>query len=127
MAYQPYYSPPDRSAAECLRLWETVTYRARKACNRQDGDFAERITQQAQRTGWEPTPMQMDLMRKMVDRYCPSGMALDLDLIPGATIGWSPETAVETYACERCNADGAAPHVASGRMLCASCAARKGR
>lgn len=127
MAYHPYYSPPARSAGECFRLWKTVAYRAQQAGDRQDCDFAERIDQQAHRPGWEPTSMQLDLMRELVERYCPSGMALDLDLIPGATPVWTAEPVVETHACERCNADGATPHVASGRMLCASCAARKGR
>lgn len=119
--FRSTFAPP-RSAAECLRLWATVTFRAIEAGNRQDIDFTDRIMLQAHRPGWEPTPMQMDLMRKLVDRYCPSGMGLDLDLIPGAEIGWTTEPVAETQACERCNADGATLHVASGRVLCTTCA-----
>ena len=107
---------PERSEAECLWLWPTVLLRVAPAG--QDYDFAHRIMQQSSRPGWSASPMQLDLMRRMVKHYAPEGIRLDPDLIERASTGWAEE---EVHACERCNADGATLHMASGRMLCAAC------
>lgn len=69
---------PERSAEECLWLWPTVWHRANGS---QDQDFADRIEQQAKRPDWEPSPMQLDLMRRMVNHYAPDGIRLDPELI----------------------------------------------
>ncbi|WP_146161897.1 hypothetical protein [Pseudogemmobacter blasticus] len=86
MAPRPLFAP-ERTAEECLWLWPTVLIRSGETG--QDQDFADRIMQQAQRPGWEPSPLQLDLMRRMVKHYCPDGIRLDPDLIAGASTGWS--------------------------------------
>jgi hypothetical protein len=67
-----------KSVAECLWLWPTVIHRA---SYRQDADFAARIDQQSQRPDWEPSPMQLNLMRRMVEHYVPDGIRLDPEMI----------------------------------------------
>lgn len=82
---------PERSLKECMRVWETVCYRAQQAGDRQGVDFADKIAHQVGRPGWEPSPLQLAYIRKLVDQYCPTGMGLDLELVPGASIGWRLE------------------------------------
>ncbi|WP_323009823.1 hypothetical protein [Paracoccus sp. (in: a-proteobacteria)] len=119
MTYRSIFAP-ERSAAECLWLWPTVLHRAAPG---QDHDFADRIDHQAARKGWEPSPMQLALMRRMVDHYVPDGIRVDpelIDMAEAVTGGQSDDPPPQP--CEKCNADGATLHVASGRMLCATCA-----
>lgn len=116
MTYIPRYAPPERSAAECLWLWPTVVFRAAPG---QDADFAHRIELQALRPGWEPSTMQLSLMRRMVKHYVPDGIRLDPELA-GMAVKAAPEVPISP--CEKCNADGAILHVASGRVLCGTCA-----
>jgi hypothetical protein len=80
---------PERSVAECLWLWPTVIIRAPKGS--MDADFADRIMQQSARPKWEPSPMQLEMMRRVVKTHVPDGIRLDPDLIEGATIGWTEE------------------------------------
>lgn len=80
---------PERSVAECLWLWPTVLIRAPEGS--MDADFAHRIMHQSARPKWEPSPMQLDLMRRMVNHFVPDGIRLDPDLIEGATTGWAEE------------------------------------
>lgn len=80
MVYKPTTRDfmPERSADECLRLWGTVTVRARGTTHQQ---FADRISHQAVRPDWEPSPLQLEFMRKLVDLYAYDDIALDPELI----------------------------------------------
>ena len=69
---------PERSLEECLRLWGTVMVRAKDPTHRQ---FAERIDHQAARPDWEPSPLQLAFIRKLVDLYAYDDIALDPELI----------------------------------------------
>lgn len=78
MVYTPHVIIPELTAEECIWLWPSVIHRA---ADGQDCDFADKIDQQSMRPDWEPSPMQLDLMRRMVRHYVPDGIRLDPDLI----------------------------------------------
>lgn len=83
-----FHADQERSVAECLRLWMTVLYRAAPGTHKQ---FADRIMQQRQRPGWEPTPLQLRFMRELVAIYAPDDIALDPEFVPDMAerTGWS--------------------------------------
>lgn len=81
MVFRPsarQFAVPERSLDECLRLWGTVTVRAKGPTHRA---FAERIAHQAARPEWVPGIQQMAFIRKLVDLYASDDIALDPELI----------------------------------------------
>lgn len=69
---------PERSLDECMRLWGTVTVRAK---THQHREFADRIVHQAARPDWVPGVQQMAFIRQLVDLYASDDIALDPQLI----------------------------------------------
>ncbi|GAB1379918.1 hypothetical protein [Pararhodobacter aggregans] len=79
MTYTPRFNYiPERTAEECLWLWPTVVHRAAPG---QDQDFALKIEQQAMRPDWEPSPLQLGFMRRLVSLYAPDGTRLDPEML----------------------------------------------